>query len=98
MDQKGFAPLFILLGALVVVGMIGGIYYLITSRNPNTPAQNPKVTSEASTSSQKPMSTSSGHSSLNTESKCRNYQEIVAEADSNLSSEKKLDSSRSIYF
>lgn len=45
MSQKGFAPLLILLGVTIIIGIIGGVYYFSKSRIIQPQSQNPVDTS-----------------------------------------------------
>lgn len=45
-SQKGFSPLFIILGIILVIGIVGGAYYLGKAQNPKPQPQNPVITSQ----------------------------------------------------
>lgn len=49
MNKKGFAPLIIILGAVIILGITVGIYYLGTFKNVKPQVQNPVVTSNPTT-------------------------------------------------
>ncbi len=46
LKQKGIAPLVIILGVLVILGIAGGAYYLSKTQIPKPQPQNPMVTSQ----------------------------------------------------
>ncbi len=48
-SQKGFAPVLVILGLVVILGIAGGAYYLGTIKNKSQP-QNPTVTSQTPSS------------------------------------------------
>lgn len=71
MNQKGFTPLFIILGVLVILGTIIGIYYLNTKKviAPQPILQNPIIFSQTpqTTISPSPSISSSSSKSLQTD-------------------------------
>lgn len=48
MNQKGFSPLLIILGIILIIGIVGWSYYLSTPQKPKLQSQNPTITSQPS--------------------------------------------------
>lgn len=65
MNQKGFSPLFIILGIILVIGIAGGAYYLGRQNIFKSQSQNPMVTTKPiSTPSVQPTPTNASLSAI----------------------------------